>query len=501
MKPTRAARYAAINMPKITINGKHLEVPAGTTLLKAAQQLGVYIPRYCYHPKLSISGNCRMCLVEVANSPKLVTACSTEAAEGMAVLTNSDKVKKARREVLEFLLINHPLDCPVCDQAGECGLQDYYMDYSQQQSRFAAADKTRRQKRRPIGPHLMLDNERCILCTRCVRFCAEVTKTAELEVMERADRSFIDLKEGRGLDNGYSLNITDICPVGAFTSRDFRFKTRVWFLKKTPSICLGCATGCKIEAHHDQNIIYRLVPRPNAETNTWLCDTGRMTYKTVQAGDRLAKALIRKGLIDIEPALREAATRLDEVKGATAVLGSPWLSLEDNAALARLAKDALKTANYCFDFNSVQGIKDGILINKDPAPNTAGLKAFKGGLSMQEFTGLLADGKIKALVTEAKAYGLVKTAAAAAGMRLIIFALTRGEAPETAHAVLPYASYFETEGTFVNYQGLRRSTAAAVEPPRGIKPLWAVVNKLASYSGAELHLDSAAAALEGPEFK
>ncbi|HNW45080.1 MAG TPA: 2Fe-2S iron-sulfur cluster-binding protein [Elusimicrobiales bacterium] len=490
-------------MPKLTIDGMNIEVPAGTTLLQAAQQLGIYIPRYCYHPKLSVAGNCRMCLVEIEKSPKLVTACSTEAAEGMAVSTAGEKVKKARRDVLEYLLINHPLDCPICDQAGECGLQDYYMEHSLQKSRFAADDKVLRQKRRAVGPHLILDNERCILCTRCVRFCAEVTKTAELEVMERADHSFIDLKEGRALDNGYSLNIADLCPVGAFTSRDFRFKQRVWFLKKTPTICLGCATGCQIEAQHNRNAVYRLVPRPNAETNTWLCDYGRMTYKAVQAGDRLEKAMIRRGLIDIEPALREAATRLDEFKGAAAVLGSPWLSVEDNAALARLARESLKTAAYCFDHTAEQGIKDGILINKDPAPNTAGLKKVKaaaGGLSLEEFTALLAGGKVKVLVAEAKAYGLVKAAAAAAGVRLVIFALNRGDAPASAHALLPYASYFETPGTFINYQGLRRATAPAVEPPQGVKPLWAVVNKLASYSGAELHLDSPAAALKDINF-
>ena len=490
-------------MPNLTIDGRSVEVPAGTTLLEAAQRLGIYIPRYCYHPKLSVSGSCRMCLVEVEKAPKLVTACSTEAAEGMRVLTASEKVRQARRDVLEYLLINHPLDCPICDQAGECGLQDYYMDYSLRKSRFEAEDKILRQKRRAAGPYLMLDNERCILCTRCVRFCGEVTKTAELEVMERGDRSFIDLKEGRALDNGYSLNIADLCPVGAFTSRDFRFKARAWFLKRTPTICLGCATGCEIEAHHYEGTIYRLVPHPNAETNTWLCDHGRMTYKAVRAGDRLGKALIRKGLIDLEPALRETATRLEEAKGAAAVLGSPWLSVEDNAALARLAKDSVKTANYCFDFSAEQGIKDGILVNKDPAPNTAGtrtVKALYGGLSLEEFTGLLAGGKIKILITEAKAYGLVKAAAEAAGIRLIIFARNRGEAPAAAYAVLPYASYFETEGTFVNYQGLRRMTAAAVEPPQGIKPLWAVVNKLASYSGAELRLDSAPKALKDMDF-
>ncbi|MCM2267624.1 MAG: 2Fe-2S iron-sulfur cluster-binding protein [Elusimicrobiales bacterium] len=491
-------------MPRITIDGRPIEVEKGVTLLEAAQRLGVHIPRYCYHPKLSVSGNCRMCLVEIEKAPKLVTACSTEAADGMAVLTMSEKVKTARRDVLEFLLINHPLDCPVCDQAGECGLQDYYMEHSLAKSRFPAEDKVRRQKRRVLGPHLVLDNERCILCTRCVRFCSEVTRTSELEVMERADHSFIDLKEGRALDNGYSLNIADICPVGAWTSRDFRFKQRVWFLKKTPTVCLGCATGCLTEVHHNENTIYRVVPRPNAETNTWLCDAGRMTYKAVQAGDRLAKGVIKNGLIDLEPALRETASRIDEAHGALAVLGSPWLSVEDNAALARLAKDALKTADFSFDFSAEQGVKDGILINKDPAPNAAGarrVQAAFGGTSFAELSAKVASGAVKVLVTEARAAALLKDALKAGGARLIVFAANRSEIPAGAYATLPYASYFETPGTFINFQGLERRTQPAVTAAEGVKPLWAMVNKLAVYSGTSLRLESAQDALKGIDLK
>ncbi len=487
-------------MPKLTIDGKAIEVAKGATVLEAAQQLGVHVPRYCYHPKLSVSGNCRMCLVEVEKSPKLLTACSTECAEGMVVHTATDKVKAARRDVLEFLLINHPLDCPICDQAGECGLQDYYMEHSRAKSRFAQGDKVLRQKRRVLGPHLVLDNERCILCTRCVRFCSEVTRTSELEVMERGDRSFIDLKEGKALDNDYSMNIADICPVGAWTSRDFRFKQRVWFLKKTPTVCLGCATGCLTEAHHNENTVYRVLPRPNAETNTWLCDAGRLAYKAVKAGDRLAKGVIKNGLIDLEPALREAASRLDADHAGAAVLGSPWLSVEDNAALARLAKDALKTANYSFDFQREQGIKDGILVNKDPAPNAAGaarVKAAFGGLPFAEFAKKVASGEIKVLVTEARAAALLKEELKAGGARLIVFATNRSEIPPGAYATLPYACYFETEGTFVNFQGLERRTAAAVEPSEGVRPLWSVVSKLAAYSGALLRLDSAGDAMKG----
>jgi NADH-quinone oxidoreductase subunit G len=488
-------------MPRLKIDDKTVEVPKGATVLEAAQAAGVYIPRYCYHPKLSVSGNCRMCLVEVEKAPKLLTACSTEAAEGMVVRTTTDKVNAARRDILEFLLINHPLDCPICDQAGECGLQDYYMEYSRAKSRFPAGDKVRRQKRRALGPHLVLDNERCILCTRCVRFCAEVTKTSELEVMERGDHSFIDLKADKALDNGYTLNIADICPVGAWTSRDFRFKARSWFLKKTPAVCLGCATGCLAEAHHNENVIYRLMPRPNAETNTWLCDRGRLTYKAVRAGDRLTKGFIKNGLIELEPALREAATRIDEAKAAVGVLGSPWLSVEDNAALALLAA-GMKTQNFCFDFKFETGIADGILVNKDPSPNAAGaarVQAARGGLALAEFSARVADGRIKTVITEARGAGLIKDAVKASGARLIIFAVNRGDIPQGAYATLPYASYFETPGTFINYQGFERRLEAVVAASEGVKPLWAVVNKLSAYSGASLRLDSAADALKGLE--
>lgn len=485
-------------MPRLTIDGKSIEVPKGMTVLQAAQQLGILVPRYCYHPALSISGNCRMCLVEVEKSPKLLTACSTEAAEGMVVRTDTEKVKAARRDVLEFLLINHPLDCPICDQAGECGLQDYYMEYGLHRSRFPREDKVRRQKRRVLGPHLVLDNERCILCTRCVRFCEEVTKTSELAVMERGDRSFIDLKEGKALDNDYSMNLADICPVGAWTSRDFRFKQRAWFLKRTSSVCTGCATGCRIEVHHNENTIYRVVPLPNSDTNTWLCDRGRLTYKAVQAGDRLSKAIIKNGIIDLEPALREAASRIDEAKGAVAVLGSPWLSMEDNAALALLAA-AVETKDLCFDFSFETGIKDGILVNRDPSPNAAGaakVGAARGGLKSEEFRRRLNSGGIKLVIAEARAAELLKEELAASGATLLTLATNKSDVQAGSYATLPYATYFETAGTMISGQGTSFRSVPSVEAAEGVRPLWQLLNRLASYSGASLRLASPEDALK-----
>ncbi len=487
-------------MPKLTIDGKTIEMPQGSTILQAAQALGIYIPRFCYHPSLPVSGTCRMCAVEVEKVPKLQIACATEIAEGMTVRTDTGAARKARKDVLEFLLANHPLDCPICDQAGECSLQDYYMEYGLHKSRMAQEDKVRRSKRRSAGKYLVLDNERCILCTRCVRFCDEVTKTGELTVSGRGDASFIDIKEGKSLDNDYSLNLAELCPVGAFTSKDFRFKQRVWFLKKVKSICTGCAAGCNIEIHHNENIVYRLMPSPNPETNTWLCDRGRMTYKSLQAGDRLRKAFIKNGSIAPEPAIRQAAHLLDEAARKTgpasvAVLGSPYLSLEDNLALAELAGTSLKTPNLCLDFPSEQGVKDGILINKDLTPNTRGLSLLKArypGISQTALIEQINSGRIKLIVAEARALNsLQDKLRELANIETIILAVTKSDLDFESGCVLPYAAGYETEGHFINYKGLVQKTAPAVTAPDGVKPLWAVLNRMSSYTGAPIRLEDA----------
>jgi len=476
-------------------------MPKGATILQAAQELGIYIPRYCYHPSLSVSGTCRMCAVEVEKAPKLQIACATEIAEGMVVRTDTAAVKKARRDVLEFLLANHPVDCPICDQAGECFLQDYYMDYGLHKSRVELEDKVRRSKRRAAGKYLVLDNERCILCTRCVRFCEEVTRTGELTVSERNDASFIDMREGRGVDNEYSLNIADLCPVGAFTSADFRFKQRVWFLKRTKSICTGCAAGCNIEVHHNENIIYRLMPSPNPETNTWLCDRGRMTYKAVRAGDRLKKGKINK--IDMEPeaSIRQAAHLMDEAARKTgpesvAVLGSPYLSLEDNLALAELAASSLKTPNLCLDFSYEQGVKDGILINKDLTPNANGLKLLRKrypGPDQNALVELINSGRIKLIVSEARALSSLKEKLRElSNIETVILAVTKSDLEFESNCVLPFAAGFETEQHYINYKGLAQKTSPAVTAPEGVKPLWAVLNKASYYTGASIKFEDPA---------
>ena len=274
MPPSAEQGQGGCSMPKLTIDGREVTVPDGTTVIQAAEKLGIFVPRYCYHPGLSIAGNCRICLVEVEKIPKLQIACNTPVSEGMVVHTKSDKAEDGRRAVLEFLLANHPLDCPVCDQSGECDLQNFYMNFGLYDPRFRE-HKVKKKKAVELGPHVMLDQERCILCSRCVRFTDEITKTGEFGIFNRGDRAELGLYPGKVLDNPYSANVVDICPVGALTERDFRFKVRVWYLSSAPTVCNGCSQGCNIDVHfvldrphlNDGARVVRIKPRYNPDVN------------------------------------------------------------------------------------------------------------------------------------------------------------------------------------------------------------------------------------------
>ncbi|UCE87655.1 MAG: (2Fe-2S)-binding protein, partial [Deltaproteobacteria bacterium] len=275
-------------MVKITVDGVEVEVAEGRTILQALDDAnllmnGIDIPHYCWHPKLSIDGSCRLCQVEVEGFPKLQIACNTVVQDGMVVHTGTQRVKSAREGVMELLLVNHPLDCPICDQAGECKLQDYAYDYALPHARTREPRRALK-KKVDLGPTIVFDQERCILCRRCVRFCREIPKTGELAVFNRGDHSVIETFPDTELDNPYSMNVADICPVGALTTRDFRFKIRVWFLEDVPGICTGCANGCNVHMGVANNKVYRYVPRRNDDVNeTWLCDAGRMSYKEIGA--------------------------------------------------------------------------------------------------------------------------------------------------------------------------------------------------------------------------
>jgi NADH dehydrogenase/NADH:ubiquinone oxidoreductase subunit G len=318
------------NLITLTIDGQEVKVAAGTSLIKAAQKVSKEIPHFCYHEGLSVVGQCRMCFVEIEGSPKLATACSTPASEGMKVLTQSPKVKAGQNATLEFTLLNHPLDCPICDRGGECKLQDYTYEFGPPLSRLYD-DKVLRDKHRPVSEQVILDQERCILCTRCVRFSGEVDGRGELVVNNRGNANVIDVFEGRPMESRFSGNVVDLCPVGALTAKDFRFEARPWELVKHEGICTGCSVGCNIEIHtkhrhtgivrpdglNPEPQIERLMPRENRSVNDWwMCDKGRWGYHFHNSGDsRLRNILVRKGSSLENSSLKEVQTAIESQAG------------------------------------------------------------------------------------------------------------------------------------------------------------------------------------------
>src|SRR5262245_18380347 len=363
-------------MPKLTIDGREISVPDGATVIQAAEQLGIFIPRYCYHPGLSIAGNCRICLVEVEKIAKLQIACNMPVSEGMVVHTKSEKAEEGRRAALEFLLANHPLDCPVCDQSGECDLQNFYMNFGLYDPRFRE-QKVKKKKAVPLGPHVMLDQERCILCSRCVRFTDEITKTGEFGIFNRGDRAELGLCPGETLNNAYSANVVDICPVGALTERDSRFKVRVWYLSSSPTVCNGCSQGCSIDLHsvvnrphlNDGARVVRIKPRYNAEVNEWwICDEGRYGFKWVDER-RLTKVRGPVEGASWEQAMETIAARLREVEaGRVGVIGSAQLTNEELLLIREIFAGGVVSAAV----NEPHGSSDDFLIKADKNPNTTG---------------------------------------------------------------------------------------------------------------------------------
>ncbi|PIR23119.1 MAG: NADH dehydrogenase subunit [Deltaproteobacteria bacterium CG11_big_fil_rev_8_21_14_0_20_45_16] len=369
-------------MAKITINGKEFDVDAGKNLVDAAEENGIEIPHYCYHPGLSIAGQCRMCVVEQEGNPKLQIACNMRCSEGLKVRTDTEKVQEAVKWNLEFHLINHPIDCPICDQAGECGLQDYYMKYGKYQSEMRE-EKVLKEKAVDLGEKIVLDKERCILCGRCVRFTQEISKTAALGIYNRGDRSVIGTVNDEPMTDNYQVNTVDICPVGALTSKDFRFEQRVWFLDEVESICGGCSKGCNIFVHHKSGKhIYRLKPRYNSQVNEhWMCDIGRDTYKNSNYDRRLTQA--RLGGIEM-PTAEAIQIWAADLKTLVAMEQTDeigiWLSPElTNEELESVFKLFAKEWGISKFFSeNVSAIVaqdeaiDGLLYRKDHYPNSAG---------------------------------------------------------------------------------------------------------------------------------
>lgn len=474
-------------MPKIIIDGKEIEVEEGTTVFEAARRNGIQIPHFCYHPKLSIAGNCRMCLVNIEKIPKPAISCDTRVMEGMVVHTKTEEVQNLQKAVLEFILVNHPIDCPVCDQAGECRLQEYYMDYTMTDSEFRE-EKVKKPKKVELGPNVILDDERCILCSRCIRFCDEITKTSELCFINRGDRSTLTTFPGKKLDNKYSLNTVDICPVGALTSKPFRFQKRVWFLKSTPSICTGCATGCNIFIDHHDGKVWRYKTRENEEVNEcWTCDEGRLSYPWINENRLIRPRLRRDGQQDyctIPEALTEIHQAIEKM-GAEDLLfiGSAYESNENNMALKKLGL-SLGVENFQYSLNEIPNASsDDFLIDKDKNPNRAGVEH----LGFREFSG---GGQLKVVFAlESLSPGHLEKIREEEPVLFILLASHESPSVEAADVVLPVSTFAEQRGSFTNRHRRVQKFDAALRPRGMALPAWKWIENIAQALGKELPLD------------
>ena len=507
---------------KAVIDGRQCEFPQGITILEAAKSVGIEIPHYCYHPGLSIAGACRMCLVEIEKIPKLQISCYMTVGDGMVIHTDNERVRRARKAMLEFHLVNHPLDCPVCDQAGECGLQIYYMTHGNYLSRLKENKVKKTKKAVQIGQHVMLDQERCILCSRCVRFCQEISKSNELGIFQRGDREEIDVFPGTQLNNPYSANVVDICPVGALLDKDFRFKTRVWYLESADSICPRCSRGCNIEVHYnlakpwknEGRRLARLKPRYNSEVNDWwMCDEGRYCFKFVDEEDRIEEPLIRTESTvrktSYKEALELAAEGLRSIAAATdkeiAVLISPRAANEELYLLKRVFSDQLPGTRLVFSSATpFEPTEDEILRKKDKNPNTKGAGLI--GLSpdsadvwqLSDLKDAILAGEIGALyVCYHDIPGLPEElsagwAGAVERIGLVIYQGTNHCATsEKAQIVLPAAAFAEREGTVTNFQGRVQIQRRAFAPLCEVLPGWEIMQSLGAALGGSYAFGSA----------
>lgn len=453
-------------MPKCIIDGKEYEFKPGETIIQIADRNSADIPRFCYHPALEVVAQCRMCAVEVEKMPKLQTACSTPATDGMVVHTKSEKAKAMQSSVMEFLLINHPLDCPICDEAGECTLQDYSFSYGAPDSRYEEERRTYIDL--DMGPVIKKNMNRCIHCTRCIRFCDEVGGFREMVALKRGNWTEITTVDGKPLQTEYAGNLADICPTGSLTLKDFRFKKRSWFLKKTKSVCEGCSQGCNIEVHQENNTVYRHIPRENMEINKWwICDEGRFNFRYVNSESRIIDPLVRSPSdkkareMEWEGAVVEAKNR---VQGKTLVLVGSDLTLEEMRAIQDFAKSKLsEAAVYHF------GTEDHHKASDDKAEDEILRRTSKtSNLNGAEKLGLKGwDGKGtygSALVFRGgRAQELVDLRKNVNGA-IVGIGIFNKEAVDSYDVILPGLSYAEKMGTVVNWQGKEQKFQKAILP-------------------------------------
>lgn len=463
---------------KIHINGREVEVREGSTIIEAYAQNKIDIAHYCWHPGLSVAGVCRLCMVEIEGNPRLQIACNTPVTEGMKVNNASEKVKDAVKWGLDFHLINHPLDCPICDQAGECGLQDQYMKYGQYDSEMSQP-KVKKHKVVDLGPRVVLDTERCILCSRCVRFTEEVSKTSELGIFNRGDRAEIGTFAGRPLDNNYSVNTVDICPVGALTSRDFRFRQRVWFLKEAQTICTGCSTGCSVKVSYNKEGLFRVKPVYNPDVNGyWMCDQGRDVYKFVNKEARLLDAkVVSKGKTEYmkpKELVRKLGSALKGLGERAALVLTGSYSVEEYEAIVGYFVREVGSKKIFHWINNPESMDefDGLLLRGDRNPNTRGLlevlAKYEIAATWSELQNDLSTGSVQTVVVAGPENQALfpdmksKVSELAKAQRLIWMGTgknTELDALTGDVALVPVKSYIEKAGTYVNYAGLRQKAA------------------------------------------
>ncbi|MFT7619325.1 MAG: NADH-quinone oxidoreductase subunit G [Planctomycetota bacterium] len=492
---------------KLTINGRETEVPKGTNLIEAARSVKTKIPHFCYHRDLSVAGNCRMCMVEVEGMRGLPIACNTIATEGMVVDTESEPVQEARAAIMEFLLINHPIDCPVCDQAGECKLQVYYMEHDRRDSVVAVEDKVKKGKAIEVGPRVMLDQERCVACSRCVRFCDEVTGTGELRLMNRGDHTTIDTFPDKKLDNNYSVNTADICPVGALTSRDFRFQARSWYLEKDNSICPGCSTGCNTVLDHykqttleDYNgVAYRLKPRRNYEVNSaWMCDFGRTEYSQIN-DDRLTQPVASNIEIGWDGALGHirngVGPLVERNENLVAGVASFDCTNEEIWLFKRLMKDVFGTDEIAVIANRDNGFSDDFLIAADKHPNRAGAMAIDKAACSVDLASYL-SGKMAVITLNADVLAAWRDDGAKNAFNVvkhkICLAPNETLTSVASSVVLPTTSYAEKQGTWTNKNGRVQMITSILRKNFVVRSEIQLMHDIAATMGSEWDLMSAA---------
>ena len=477
---------ADVKMVSLTIEGRPVSVPDGLSILEAAKTAGVLIPHYCYHPGLPVAGVCRMCLVEVEKFPKLAPACATSVMEGQVVHVHSEKALEARKGVLEFLLINHPLDCPVCDQAGECELQDYTFAEGRADSRYR--EPKRFNPVEDFGGDVLYVPNRCILCTRCVRFMSDVAQEPVLNVSERGDRAFIGKAEGHDLTNPWAGNVVDLCPVGALLSKDFLNKARAWELDRAPTVCTGCSQGCNAVAEMRDNVVVRLKPRANDQVNQYyMCETGRGTYREFNRRDRADQPRIRGGsalaITEWETAIDTAARALDGRRRL--VLASPNLSNEALFLLERLIAAGQGAGVFRVargDEAPLPGVHD-LALRAERAANATGARSL--GFSETAALGDALKQGDALLVVGDDLDGIDASVLDRAAAIVYIGTTLPSALADRAAVVLPITNVLEEEGTLTNLRGRVQRYLQAKAAPGVARPTWYVLADLLAACGGD----------------